>query len=162
MRLSEIVDLNWGEIDLRNGRIEVLQGKGKKYRIVIIDKETLHLMIRYHHELKAIDENLINKTAPVIQTNKNERMTPMGIRSIFVRIKNITGIHFSAHALRRTFAKMAIKNGMDIIWLQTLMGHANLETTRDYVQGLDIEDVEKAYQEHAPLKGMIKMKKYKI
>jgi len=36
------------------------------------------------------------------------------------------------------------------------MGHANLETTRDYVQGLDIEDVDKAYQEHAPLKGMIK------
>ena len=45
---------------------------------------------------------------------------------------------------------------MNIVLLQTLMGHANLETTRDYVQGLDIEDVDKAYQEHAPLKGMIK------
>jgi integrase/recombinase XerD len=85
----------------------------------------------------------------------------MGIRSIFVRLAEKSGIHFSAHALRRTFAKMAIKNEMDIIWLQTLMGHTNLETTRDYVQGLDNEDVEKVYQEHAPLKGMIRGNKHK-
>ena len=60
---------------------------------------------------------------------------------------------------QKTFAKLAVKNGMDIVWLQHLMGHANLETTRDYVQGLDIEDVDKAYQEHAPLKGIIEKRR---
>jgi len=156
MRLAEIVALDWGEVDLKKGRIDVLEGKGKKYRIVVIDKETLRILIKYHYELKAQGLELVDAATPVIQTDEHTRMTPMGLRSVFVRLSEKTGISFPAHALRRTFAKMAIKNGRDIIWLQALMGHANIETTRDYVQGLDIDDVDKSYQEHAPLKGIIR------
>lgn len=158
MRRDEIVNLNWGEVNLRKGKIDILEGKGKKYRFVFVDKQTLRVLIKHHTELSMIDTSLVSVDSPVIQTDEHQRIKPMGVRSIFIRLSSKSGVKFSAHALRRTFAKMAIKNGMDIIYLQSLMGHANLETTRDYVQDLDDEDIEKAYFESSPMKG-IKYKK---
>ncbi len=60
----------------------------------------------------------------------------------------------TAHSLRRTFARLAVKNGMDIVWLQHLLGHENIETTKDYVGELDVDDVAKFYEVHAPLKDI--------
>jgi len=127
LRQSELISLNWGNINLRTGRIEVLEGKGKKYRITKVDKQTLRVIIKYHNELKSLDSDFVLPDSPLFQTDENKRIKTFGLRSIMNRISTKAGVKFTAHALRRTFAKMAVKNGMDIIWLQELMGHSQLE-----------------------------------
>lgn len=154
LRLSEIVALDWGHINLKDGKINILEGKGKKHRMVLVDKGTLRIIIRYHNELKALNEEYVSPDSPLLQTDEGTRLKPFGLRSILTRICVKSGVKFSAHALRRTFARLSVKNGLDIVWIQHLMGHANLETTRDYIQDLDTEDIDKFYQEHAPLRDI--------
>ena len=154
LRLSEIIALDWRHINLKDGKISILSGKGKKYRVCMVDKGTLRILIRYHNELMALHEDYIALDNPLIQTDENTRLKVGGLRSIVDRISTRSGVKFTAHALRRTFARLSVKNGLDILWLQFLLGHENLETTRDYIQGLDVADVEKFYQEHAPLRDI--------
>jgi len=57
------------------------------------------------------------------------------------------GIHMTLHALRRTFALMSLRSGMDIISSQRLMGHGSVEMTGHYIQMLDA-DLIAAHKEH--------------
>jgi integrase/recombinase XerD len=155
LRLSEIISLNWEQISLSEGKITVIQGKGNKYRVCMVDKGTLRVLIRYQNELRAISDDFVSISSPLIQTDENTRLKAGGLRSLIDRISKKSGVKFTTHALRRTFARLSIKNGMDIIWLQFLMGHSNLETTRDYIQDLDIEDVKKFYHDSAPLRDFM-------
>jgi len=71
------------------------------------------------------------------------------LRSLLLRIGKKAGIHLSPHALRRTFATLSLQNGMDIVSLQTLLGHSSLETTRRYIQWLD-SDLLEDHRKHSP------------
>jgi integrase/recombinase XerD len=154
LRLSEIISLDWQHISLRDGKIDVLHGKGDKYRVCMVDKGTLKILIRYHNELKARSEEFVAPDAPLIQTDEHTRMKPGAVRSVMDRISARSGVKMTAHALRRTFARLAVKNGLDIVWLQHLLGHENIETTKGYVGELDVEDVAKFYEIHAPLRDI--------
>jgi integrase len=154
LRLSEIISLDWRHVSLKDGKVVVLRGKGKKYRVCMVDKGTLRILIRYHNELKALSDHFVTLDSPLIQTDEHTRLKPSGLRSIMTRISAKSGVKITAHALRRTFARMSIKNGLDIVWLQYLMGHENVETTKDYVGDLDVEDVAKFYEVHAPLRDI--------
>lgn len=154
LRLSEIIALDWQHITLRDGKIVVVSGKGKKYRTVVVDKGTLRIIIRYHNELKAVSEEYVSLDSPLIQTDEHTRLKPFGLRSIMGRISAKSGVRITAHALRRTFARLSALNGLDTIWIQFLMGHENVQTTVDYIQQLDVSDAEKFYQEHAPLRDI--------
>ena len=151
LRLSEIIARDWTHINLRDGKIVVLSGKGKKYRTVVVDKGTLRIIIRYHNELKALSEDYVSPDSPLIQTDEHMRLKPFGLRSIMDRLSARSGVKITAHALRRTFARLSALNGLDTIWIQFLMGHENIQTTVDYIQQLDVSDAEKFYQEHAPM-----------
>lgn len=72
----------------------------------------------------------------------------MGLRLVLVRLLEKSGIEFSAHALRRSFAKLSVKAGMNLIYIQSLMGHSDIETTRNYVQKLDNSEVLNAQKIH--------------
>jgi len=139
LRLSECCDLEWRDINFSTGVIDVRHGKGDKFRVVVTDKPTLALLLRYKNKFAVADQ-------PSVLC-----LQPMGLRSAIVRIRNKTGIFFTAHALRRTFARQAVIAGMDIIWVQQLMGHSSIEMTRQYVHQLDTEDLVKTYNQHLPI-----------
>jgi len=92
---------------------------------------------------------------PLFQARGGNRLTPGGLRSALLRIGKKAGIHISPHALRRTFATLSLKAGMNLIYLQGLLGHSSIEMTRRYVQTLD-EDLLKAHQEHGPIDSILK------
>jgi integrase/recombinase XerD len=154
LRLSEIISLDWQHISLKEGKIVVLHGKGDKYRVCMVDKGTLRILIRYHNELKLLNTDFVTPDAPLIQTDEHTRMKPNGVRSIMNRVSARSGVKITAHALRRTFARLSVKNGLDIVWLQHLLGHENIETTKHYVGELDVDDIAKFYEVHAPLRDI--------
>src|SRR5574341_204473 len=154
LRLSEIIALDWRHISLRDGKIVVMSGKGKKYRTVMVDKGTLRIIIRYHNELRVLSEDYVLPDSPLIQTDEHTRLKPFGLRSIMGRLSARSGIKITAHALRRTFARLSALNGLDTIWIQFLIGHENIQTTVDYIKELDVSDAEKFYQEHHPMRDI--------
>jgi integrase/recombinase XerD len=141
LRLTEMASLKWKDVDMRTGRIEVLCGKGGKYRVSAIGKQTLRMMLKYNRELNIEHPRNTDPDQHVFQTDEYAPLGPRSIQSAFLRIKARSGVAFSPHALRRTFAKMSAKSGMNILIIQQLMGHNHVETTRKYIQQLDDEDI---------------------
>ena len=67
-----------------------------------------------------------------------------------MRISERAGIKVTPHALRRTFATLSRRSGMDLLELQALMGHASLEMTKRYIEMLE-DDLIEAHRKHGPI-----------
>jgi site-specific recombinase XerD len=148
LRRQEVCNLKRSDIDLQTGVIRVRQGKGRKDRIVVIGATTRRALLKYWRECPNQADD-----APAIQTDTGQQMTGYGLQSLLRRLSKKSGVRFSAHALRRTFATLSLKNGMDLVSLQTLLGHSNISTTRQYIQWLE-SDLLEAHRRHSPVDNL--------
>lgn len=123
LRLSECINLKYGDIDLDDGMGWVRSGKGKKDRMFILS-EKLRDALKLK-EAKAID---------YVFTGRNGPMKARGVQKLVEnaakRAKIDKPVH--VHTLRHTFATHLLENGTDIRKIQKLLGHSNLQTTQIY------------------------------
>jgi site-specific recombinase XerD len=105
---------------------------------------TRRALLRYRRTISHEDH------APVFQTQTGTRFKPSGFRQVIRRISEKSGIPFSAHDLRRTFATLSLKAGMNVLHLQSLLGHTSLEMTRRYVQMVK-DDLSEAHRTYGPV-----------
>lgn len=145
LRRQEVVNLNRQDIDLKTGLVKVWQGKGKKDRISLIGATARRYLLRYWRTCP--DQR---PEAPAFQTKDGQRLTVYGLSALLARLSKKVGFRVSPHALRRTFATLALQNGMDLVSVQMLMGHADISTTRQYIQWLD-SDLVAAHQKASPI-----------
>ena len=148
LRLQEVCNLKRDDVDIANGAVRVRQGKGRKDRLAVIGAITRRSLLAYLRTYPSQDVD-----APLFQTESGRPFTPHGLQSLLRRLSKKAGVAFSAHALRRTFATLSLQNGMDLVSLQTLLGHNNLETTRRYVQWLDADLLE-AHRHASPVDNL--------
>jgi integrase/recombinase XerD len=144
MRRSEARDLNWIDVDIPSGVVNIRRSKNKKARSVFIGVKTRRALLRYRRAISHEDNE------PLFQTQTGTRLTPSGFRQVIRRISEKSGIPFSAHDLRRTFATLSLKAGMNVLHLQSILGHANLEMTRRYVQMVE-DDLGESHKEYGPI-----------
>lgn len=149
VRRAEACAVNWGDVDIKRGIVRVQRGKGKKYRTVIIGVTTRRALLAYRRTVNHKD------ASPLIQTKNGTRLTHGGLRSAILRIGERAGIKISPHTLRRTFATLARRAGMDLLELQALMGHSSLDMTKRYIEMLE-DDLINAHREHGPIDKYIK------
>jgi len=107
---------------MQSGLVRVRQGKGKKDRSAVIGATTRRALLAYRRTLKS---NQLD-TLPLFASRNGERFTPGGFIRIFTRLTKATGIHVTAHALRRTFVILSLRAGMSPLHLEALLGHADL------------------------------------
>lgn len=136
LRVSELVSLNVGDIDMSNKEFTVI-GKGNKERIVYFSSSTrFHLEDYFKWRMK--NENISEdelKLKPLFVGIRKpfERLSKEGIEA---RLRNIglsakvEDVH--PHRFRRTFATNMAARGMKIEEIAKLMGHSKLETTLIY------------------------------
>lgn len=130
LRASELLALNIGDVDIREGRIFVRHGKGAKQRAVFFGAKTRRQVLRLLDELDAKS----TKAPLVVSSVTHDRLTLSGLFHLMTRLRKSTGIaHLQAHTFRRTFALTALRNGMSIYHLQQLMGHEDLHVLRRYL-----------------------------
>ena len=130
LRKDELLQLKLADVDIENFTIFVRQGKGKKDRIVPMSY-TLALSLKSYLEYR----KKLNRTCPEFfaSQNKNVGLTGAGIILIVKQIRFATGIKFSAHKLRHTFATLMLEGGCDIYSLSKMMGHSDIKTTTIYL-----------------------------
>ena len=129
LRISEVVELQKRDINLKEKTILVRQGKGGKDRIVPLPKgfresHLKHIPIKYG----------------VRSLQKSFRVS--ATKSGLVKVKPT--IHF--HSLRHGFATRCVSQGMPIHHLRTLLGHTNISTTNIYLESNPLEAL-KNYEE---------------
>jgi integrase/recombinase XerD len=148
LRRAEVCALNWGDVDISNGLIRVRKGKGGKARSVVAGIKTRRALLAYRREISH------DNSEPLFQTNTGNRLSFGGLRSALLRLGGKTNIHITPHALRRTFATLSLRAGMNLLQLQAMLGHSSLDMTRQYVQLID-DDLVEAHKAHGPIDSFI-------
>ena len=134
LRISELIALQVGQIDLRAGLLQVV-GKGDKERLVPVGESCIDWLRLYQLKSRPL---LLNQTNPdaLFLSRRGQMMTR---QTFWHRIKSYAlsaGIQqdLSPHTLRHAFATHLLNHGADLRAVQMLLGHANLSTTQIYTQ----------------------------
>jgi integrase/recombinase XerC len=131
LRRSELASVQTNNIDLADKTIRVI-GKGRKRRLVRFG-ETTKCHLEEWINTGSGDERLLGLSAA-------------GISSLLVVMGKKSGIICNAHSFRRLFACEAIRNGMNLFHVQSLLGHSTLDMTRLYAVQINSEDALKHYK----------------
>jgi integrase/recombinase XerC len=129
LRVSELVGLRYGDVDVEGGVARVL-GKGKKERLCPLGRVALAVLLKVRNEFaKSATSN-----APVL-VNANGR--PMSVREVQLMLKRyltLAGLplDLTPHKLRHSYATHLLNAGADLRLVQELLGHSQLATTQVY------------------------------
>lgn len=145
LRRSEVIALNWEDVDMQTGAVIVRRGKGGKARVSRIGATTRRALLAYRRTL--------SDTGALFQTDEGARFTGSGFLKLFKRLEKLTGIHVTPHAMRRTWALLSLRAGMDAVHLQLLGGWAGLEMV-NYYASLEDDDLLQAHRDHSPVDSL--------
>jgi len=126
LRISEIINLKWSDIDFNRDIIHLKQAKGKKDRIVMLSKKVKENLLNFGTEKKGI----------VFKSNRGKKYSQRTIQKILENVSKKAGINqkVTPHMLRHSFATHLLENGTDIRYIKDLLGHSNIETTLIYTK----------------------------
>jgi integrase/recombinase XerC len=150
IRVSELVGLDWADIDFNLGIVRVL-GKGSKERIVPIGSVALQTLRDYALEQRK-KWNLPGKGAmPVFLNSHGKRITTRSVARIVEKHLKKAGIavKMGPHGLRHTFATHLLNSGADLRVIQELLGHVSLSTTQRYTH-LNLDQLTAVYDKAHP------------
>ncbi|MCW8849399.1 MAG: tyrosine-type recombinase/integrase, partial [Melioribacteraceae bacterium] len=145
LRVSEVCNLNIGDIDLNRKSIKVI-GKGNKTRLVPFGDKSISI-----YEEFISNKEYLGSNSPLLTTNKNKRVYPKYIsRLVYKYLSKVSDISKkSPHILRHTAATHMLDNGADLLGVKEILGHENLSTTQIYTH-VSVERLKKAYKNAHP------------
>lgn len=153
LRVSELCSLKQDSIDLETGYIRVY-GKGGKERIVPIQRPEILCALgtyeresrRYKEEKRcaAPEQGGTGSRHPGKQETINARyffvnkrgrgLSAQSVRQLVKKLAHAAGLgkHVTPHTFRHTFATLLLEEGVDIKYIQNILGHSSLVTTQIY------------------------------
>ncbi len=128
LRVSELIRLKTADINLDELTITIRHSKGKKDRLTVLPKKEIYNLRQL---LAGKEQNDF-----VFESNRGGKMTEMSAQKMFYGALKKARIKKQAtfHSLRHSFATHLLENGVDVRYVQELLGHANIRTTQIYTK----------------------------
>ena len=130
VRVSELCALQYGDVRLEEGEIKIY-GKGAKERFVqIANLDVLNTLCRYQEAFQDTIEQ-----AGAFFVNRSQRpLSTQSVRGIVTRYSRLADVksHITPHMFRHSFATLLLEEGVDIRYIQQLLGHSSIVTTQIY------------------------------
>ncbi len=138
MRISELSNLNFGDLNLEENEIKVF-GKGAKERIVLVSDRAKQYLLQYINTARKLlapgyEISEIREDSPVFINNTAYRLQNKTIRKVIHEIVEKIELpkKVTPHVFRHSFATHLIENGADLRVVQELLGHAGISNTQIY------------------------------
>jgi len=150
IRVSELVGLDWADVDFQLGIVRVV-GKGSKERIVPIGEIAMQALRDYSQEQRRRWQFACKGETPVFLNNRGDRITTRSVARIVDKHLKQAGIpiKMGPHGLRHSFATHLLNSGADLRVIQELLGHASLSTTQKYTH-LNLDALTAVYDKAHP------------
>jgi site-specific recombinase XerD len=146
VRRGELVALNYQDINMKTGAVQIYNGKGDKDRVVYLGARARRELIRYLRSRPAM-----SPASPLYATMDNgTRISPDGLRGIICR--RALAAHIpepGLHDFRRTYAIESLRNGIDIVTLMHLMGHTTTTVLQRYLKLIEA-DLQRGHDKSSP------------
>ena len=149
LRVSELVNLRQGQINLNQGVIRIL-GKGDRERLIPLGEEAMRALKEFSRGARS-EILLERQTDYLFPTRRGDRMTRQAFWHIIKRYARKAGIakELSPHTLRHAFATHLLNHGADLRVVQMLLGHSDLSTTQIYTH-VARERLKELHAQHHP------------
>jgi integrase len=133
LRRAELRGLDTDDLDLRSGAICVRTGKGGRPRELTLPAPLRSQLQAWLASRGTSAGPLFTPLGPTARV-LDRRMSPAGIVKAINRLATRQRVAtFGPHSLRRFYATELVNRGVDLLTVQRLMGHSNLETLRVYL-----------------------------
>lgn len=147
LRVSEMVNLRVGDVDLNRGLLEC-QGKGSKRRRVPVGRSALHWLSEYMR----VRRSLSGEKSPALLFLRGGGR-PLTRQWVWARLReyaNASGLEdVTPHGLRHSFATHLLQRGADSRSVQALLGHSDIGTTQIYTH-ITGRRLRSTYDSHHP------------
>ncbi len=151
LRVSELVGLDWRDVDLA-GRVVRVQGKGGKERMVPFGRPAAEALRAWLADWEEVRRRApASPEEPVFLHFRGGRLSARSVRRILDRTASRAGVAGGVHphTLRHSFATHLLEGGADLRAIQELLGHSSLATTQRYTH-VEIERLLAVYRESHP------------
>lgn len=128
LRVSELINLKWCNIDRSRMIINIIQAKGNKDRQVGLNDILIKLLEEYYEAYKPVEYVLNGQTS----LQYSERSVGEVIKQLASK-SGIENKRVYTHLMRHTSATHMVESGVDINLIQKLLGHSNVKTTNIYL-----------------------------
>lgn len=130
-RVYEISNLKIQNMDLDNGIIKLF-GKGNKERYVQIGSQEVLELVKEYYRLNQQD---IDKSGFFFVNRQGKRFSEQSIRRMIQKYSCQAGIsiHITPHMFRHSVATYLLEEGVDIMYIQKILGHSSIKTTQIYL-----------------------------
>lgn len=127
LRVSELINLKWSNIDRSRRIINIIAGKGNKDRQVMLDSSLIPLLEKYYYEYKT-------KTY-ILNGQFSDKYSSTSVNQVMKQLAEKAGIskRVYTHLMRHNCFTHMVENGTDINLIQRLAGHSNVKTTNMYL-----------------------------
>jgi integrase/recombinase XerC len=147
LRVSELVGLDWRDIDADSGTVTVRAGKGNKDRVVPIGDPALDAIDAWRRAMPSAWE----PKSPVFLNMRGTRLTTRSVEKIIAAriIRARLQSSITPHGLRHCFATHMLGNGADLRSIQEMLGHVSLSTTQRYTH-VSVNHLKEVYNRAHP------------
>lgn len=136
MRRHELAALKTFDLDVGRGTVMIRQGKGNKDRVTPIGQRALAWIEKYVTEVRPLIAMEPDEGYLFLTSDGRAFQPPVGLSALVRRHLRNAGLtkQGGCHLFRHAVATLMLENGVDIRFVQELLGHASIETTQIYTK----------------------------
>lgn len=127
LRRSELINLQLRHLDSKRKTLTIVNGKGQKDRVLPLSDKIMDMIIRYYKMYRPVNYLIEGQY-------KGEKYSETSLENIFHKYlgKVLKNHNFTLHCLRHSYATHLLESGVNLRYIQELLGHKSSKTTEIY------------------------------
>ena len=130
-RVYEISNIRADCVDLGSGSVRIMGKGGRERYIQIVDEDVLGILRQYYSK----NREMIKESGYFFINQRGRRFSEQSVRNMLKKYTKHAGLdrNITPHMFRHSFATYLIEEGVDISYVQHILGHSSIKTTQIYI-----------------------------